>query len=80
MIISATLINSQGCEFDSLTFCQSWGIKNPDAASLAKAKRWARQRGGKYALNVVKSGKHDAWWQTLGEFAYSGKCRRAVAL
>jgi hypothetical protein len=80
MIISATLINSQGCEFDSTTFYQSWGIKNPDAASLAKAKRWACQRGGKYTLNVVKSGKHDAWWQALGEYRYSGKCKRAVAL
>ena len=80
MIISATLINSEGCEFDSTTFYQSWGIKNPDAASVERAKRWACQRGGKYTLNVSKSARNAAWWQTLGEFAYTGKCVRGVAL
>ena len=80
MIISATLINSQGCEFDSTTFYAPWGVKNREAASLAKAKRWACQRGGKYTLNVSKSARNAAWWQTLGDFRYTGKCRRAVAV
>ena len=80
MIISATLINSQGCEFDSTTFYQSWGIKNPDAASLAKAKRWACQRGGRYTLHVDKEVLSGGWLKTIGEFRYSAKCERAVVL
>jgi hypothetical protein len=80
MIISATLINPEGCEFDSTTFYQSWGIKNPDAASLAKAKRWACQRGGRYTLHVDKEVFSGAWLKAIGEYRYSGKCVRAVAL
>jgi hypothetical protein len=80
MIISATLINSQGCEFDSVTFHAPWGVKDRDAASLAKAKRWACQRGGHYTLHVDKEVINGGWLKTIGEYRYSGKCVRGVAL
>ena len=80
MIISATLINAQGCEFDSTTFYAPWGVKDRDAASLAKAKRWACQRGGHYTLHVDKEVLSGGWLKTIGEYRYTGKCRRAVAL
>lgn len=79
MIISATLINSQGCEFDSTTFYAPW-VKDRDAASLAKAKRWAAGRGGRYTLHVDKEVLSGGWLKTIGEYRYSGKCERAVAL
>jgi len=80
MIISATLTNEEGCIFDSFNFYQSWGIKNPEAESLKRAKQWAAGRYGQYTLDVSKSSRNDAWWQSIGEYRYSGKCVRAVAL
>jgi 3-oxoacyl-[acyl-carrier-protein] synthase-3 len=49
-------------------------------ASLAKAKRWACQRGGRYTLHVDKEVLNGGWLKAIGEYRYSGKCVRAVAL
>jgi hypothetical protein len=80
MIISATLINPEGCEFDSVVFDARWGVSNREATAIAKAKRWAAGRGGRYTLHVDKEVINGGWLKTIGEYRYTGKCRRAVAL
>lgn len=81
MIISATLINAQGCEFDAVTFDARWGVSNREKTAIAKAKRWAAGRGGEYGLSVaILDGHGEGYAKSIGEFAYSGKCRRGVAL
>lgn len=75
MIISATLTNSSTCQFDDTWF----DVKN-EAEGVKAAKQWAAGRGGRYTLDITKMHRYDAWCKTIGEFRYSGKCRRAVAL
>lgn len=76
MIISATLTNGDNCQFDSVTF----EAKNEQGA-IAAAKRWAAGRGGEYGLEVaIQNGHGEGYSKRIGEFYYSGKCKRAVAL
>ena len=81
MIISATLTNGENCQFDSVTFDARWGVSNREAAAIAKAKRWAAGRGGEYGLEVaILNGLGEGYAKSIGEYRYSGKCVRAVAL
>jgi len=79
-MIIATLTNSEGCDFDSVTLPDSRGL-NRKKAAIAAAKRWAAGRGGQYLLNVHEADEINGhmWTMTLGEWAYSGQCRKAVA-
>ena len=74
MIISATLVNSEGCQFDSLQFPAS----SRDGA-VRLAKMWAVGRGGRYRLSIWDKTYED-YSILMEDFGYSGKCRRAVAL
>jgi len=80
-MIIATLTNAEGCDFDSVTLPDSRGI-NRKKAAIAAAKRWAAGRGGRYVLNVHEADEiaGHVWTTTLGEWAYSGQCRKAVGL
>ncbi len=84
MMYQATLINDQGCEFDSLNLVFPRSSK-ACATAMKTIKQWATLRGGRYMLSVCEpwspsfpaSGdEHDI----IAEFSYSGKCRKAVAL
>jgi hypothetical protein len=72
MIISATLTNREGCQFDSLQFPAS----SRDGA-VRLAKMWAAGRGGRYSLTLWDR-THEGYGILLENFRYSGKCRRAV--
>ena len=74
MIISATLINSQGCEFDSLQFPAS----SRDGA-VRLSKMWAAGRGGRYTLTLWDKTYED-YSILMEDFRYSGKCRNGVAV
>lgn len=80
-MIIATLTNSEGCEFDSVTLPDAHGI-NRKLAAIAAAKRWAAARGGKYILNISEADEiaGNIWTNTLGEWAYSGQCRKAMGM
>jgi len=80
-MIIATLTNAEGCDFDSVTLPDSHGI-NRKKAAIAAAKRWAAGRGGRYVLNISEADEiaGHVWTTTLGEWAYSGQCRKAVGL
>ena len=85
MIISATLTNGENCQFDCVQFDARWGASkrdsNREAAAIAKAKRWAAGRGGEYGLEVsILNGHGEGYAKTIGEFYYTGKCVRGVAL
>lgn len=79
MIISATLNNSDNCQFDSCTFEAPLALDR-EAAAIKVAKRWAAGRGGMYGLEVaILDGRSEGYCKSIGEFYYSGKCRKAVA-
>ena len=81
MIISAILTNSENCQFGILKFEARWGVSNCEAAAIKYAKRWAAGRGGMYGLEVaIVNGHGEGCRKLIGEWKYSGKCRRAVAL
>ena len=80
-MIIATLTNSDGCDFDSVTLPDSRGL-NRKKAAIAAAKRWATGCGGRYVLNVHEAEEiaGHVWTTTLGEWSYSGSARRGVAI
>jgi hypothetical protein len=81
MIISATLTNGENCQFDSVTFDARWGVSNREATAIKTAKRWAAGRGGEYGLEVsILNGHGEGYRKSIGEFYYSGQCKRGVAL
>jgi hypothetical protein len=90
MIISATLTNGENCQFDSVQFDSvqfdsRWGASNRERAkqkaAIAAAKRWAAGRGGEYGLSVaILDGHGEGYAKSIGEFYYSGKCVRGVAV
>jgi hypothetical protein len=81
MIISATLTNGENCCFDSVTFDSRWGVSNREKLAIAAAKRWAAGRGGEYGLSVaILDGHGEGYAKSIGEFYYSGKCVRGVAV
>ena len=73
MIISATLTNNEGCQFDSLQFP---AFSRNGAVRLAKM--WATGRGGRYSLTLFDR-THEGYGILLEVFYYSGKCRRGLA-
>jgi len=76
MIISATLTNSDGCQFDSLR------LEFPavqERGAVRKIKNWAAGRGGRYTLDLTQIGRWEATCMIIGQFYYTGQCRRAVA-
>ena len=75
MLYQSTLTNDQGCEFDMLTLVFPRSPK-ACAAALKTAKQWATLRGGRYTLRVCEY-IGDGLCDTIGEFDYSGKCRKA---
>ena len=76
----STLTNNQGCNFDQLTLVFPRSPK-ACAAALKTAKRWATLRGGRYTLSVMDVDGHgEGYAKSIGDFAYSGKCRKGVAI
>lgn len=76
MIICATLTNPEGCQFDSLRLQISAAQEN---GALREIKNWAAGRSGKYTLTAEKKAVFTDVWIALGEWKYSGQCRKAVA-
>ena len=69
MIFLATLTNKSGCQFDSCKF--SGALTD---AAITRAKKWAAHRGGEYVLEVSRL------TVVVGEYKYSGACRRGMAV
>ena len=53
---TATLINNQGCIFDTI-----------NSNSLSNIKKWAKNRGGIYYLDIKIVNSPDIWWQFVVE-------------